>query len=147
MNAVSAELAVANVDAAESEAEVRFVTADAVTLDTAFAPYMVMIQLVFAAAQDSKCPTAYSPAESDVDAKVNGCTFGLLHPCWRLLNVPPVVLPDAHATVRDAVATVASEVALPKENMSSVCDSEPAPELDAGKLMLKARSASVTRIG
>ncbi len=147
LKAVIAELPVAKVDAAESDAEVRFVTADAVADDQALPPYIEIVQFVVLAAHDSKWPTAYSPAVKVVAANVNGWMFGPLHPCCKLLKVPEDDDPDAHTTARDALATVAKAVEFENEKIRSVCESDPAPEFVAGKLIPKTRSTSVALIG
>ena len=115
VNAVRAELAVANDDAADRVPEAMFVTALAVSDDPAFAPQTDRVQLVLCAAHDSKCPNTYSPAESDVAPNVNGWTLFPAHPCCNVLAVPDDDVPEAHDTARDALRTVARDVLLANE--------------------------------
>lgn len=58
---------------------------------------------------------AYSPADKDDAANVNGWILFPAQPCCRLLAVPEVVVPDAHETDREALRTEAKDVLLPKE--------------------------------
>jgi len=78
-------------------------------------PYTDIVHEVDAAAQDIKCPTAYSPAGKTVEANVKGWILLLAQPCCKLLEVPAVVVPVAHVTARDALKTEAREVLFPKE--------------------------------
>ena len=78
-------------------------------------PYTDIVHEVDAAAQDIKCPTAYSPAGKTVEANVKGWILLLAQPCCKLLAVPEVVVPVAHVTAREALARDANEVLFPNE--------------------------------
>ena len=101
-------------EAAERLAELTPVTAEAVRLDWAFAPQTDIVHEVDWAAQESKWPTAYSPAARFDDAKVKGWILLPDQPCCNELAVPLVVVPEAHDTARDALINEAKEVLFPK---------------------------------
>jgi hypothetical protein len=122
------------------------VTAEAVVDEAALAPNTLIVQLVLDAAHWTRWATAYSPALMEDAAKVNGWIWKLCQPCWRVLAVPEVVVPEAQDAEREAVSTLDNEVLLPKEKSSNVWLREPAPELEDGKLIPNARSTSLKDI-
>jgi hypothetical protein len=81
----------------------------------ACAPNTDSVHEVDAAAHDTRCAAAYSPADKLDAAKVNGCTLLLAHPCCNVLAVPEVLVPVVHDTALEAERTVASDVLFPNE--------------------------------
>ena len=120
VHTVRADDPVAKVEAADRLLSATFVTAEAVEVEPILPPYTLIVQLVLTAAHCNRFPTAYSPADSDVAAKVNGWILFPAHPCCKVEAVPDVDVPDAHDTAREALRTLASDVLFASEYMMTV---------------------------